>query len=228
MTDLFVQIDTETTGLNPHTTDLLLEIQVFASEPVYPYKRLDDGFHAIIKHDRETAYNTARPFVQEMHAKTGLWDKLENGTPLEEVDKQLRDYLQKHMDIHEGRVVGNSVRLDLNAIAKHLPRTYEWLSYRVIDITSIAKWAQLEFGILPYAKEIAHTALEDIDESMAELRHIRDSIAGSAPINMQEAIDAATDVLRRNSEEDPHDLATRYIAVGMSMLRLLEQGAQDD
>lgn len=172
----WVPADVETTGLDPRV-DLLLEIQAYIVEPFAPYEKVEpDGFHAIIQHDPETAFHQATPYVQEMHEKTGLWWKLRYGTPLAQVDAGLRAYLEEHLAPRQGFLVGNSVRLDQNFIEHHLPRSFEYLHYRAIDVTSIAMWARHEYGIGWMPKEAKHTAADDIEETLAELRWISERL----------------------------------------------------
>lgn len=185
MSEKYIATDVETTGLDPHSGDLLLEIAVYVVEPVYPYTAADpDGFHAVIKHDRANAYEQADEYVRQMHERTGLWDRLETGIPEKEVDHQLLEYLQRHIGQREGRITGNSVRLDMAFIDTYLPATAAWLHYRIADISSIAYWAHQEFGVPYYNKRQVHAARDDIEESLAELRHVREGIAaalGAAP-----------------------------------------------
>ncbi|QDP45563.1 exonuclease [Microbacterium phage FuzzBuster] len=177
----WVPADCETTGLVARD-HLLLEIQVFIVEPTAPYEKVEpDGFHAIIQHDPEEAYHRADEYVREMHEKTGLWWKLRYGTPLAQVDADLRAYLEEHLARRQGFLVGNSVRLDQNFIEHHLPLSHDWLHYRAIDVTSIAMWARHEHGIGWMPKEAKHTATDDIEETLAELRWIADRTQAAPP-----------------------------------------------
>lgn len=180
MTEKYVATDVETTGLYPHGGDLLLEIAVYVTESVYPYEVVEpEGFHAVIKHDRDRAWRRADDYVRQMHERTGLWDRLETGTPVGVVDRELLAYLQQHVDQRQGRVLGSSVRLDMAFIDKYLPETAAWLHYRIADVSAIAYWAHQEFGVPYYEKQRGHTARGDIEESLAELRHIRTAVAAS-------------------------------------------------
>lgn len=175
--EYLVATDAETTGLRDQEGHLLLEIAVYLASADAPFDLIEpDGFHAIIKHDRATAYAVADDFVREMHEKTGLWDKLEDGTPLEEVDEQLLAYLQKHIGKRQGRVFGNSIRLDMNFLDTYLPKSAAWLHYRFLDASGLAWFVNRQYGVPFFDKKRAHTAIGDINESIEELRYITRSL----------------------------------------------------
>lgn len=177
--EYLVATDVETTGLDPAKGDKLMEIAVYVLENKYPYNIVDEkGFHRTVKNDREEAWDMADDFVKNMHEKTGLWDKLEYGTPVDAVDLELLIYLKKFMNRREGRIMGNSIRLDMNFMDAYLPLTADWLHYRSLDISALSWFANQEFDVPFYEKDksAAHTADGDIKESIKELKHVRDSL----------------------------------------------------
>lgn len=176
----YVATDVETTGLNPADGHLLLEIFVYIVEDTYPYRPVEPkGFHRVIQHDPEVARRAANQYVQAMHEKTGLWNKLADGTPVEQVDEELLAYLQNFMKYREGRVLGNSIRLDMNFMEAYLPQSLAFLHYRSLDVSGLAWFAHQEFNVPYYEKDedTAHSAQVDIEASLQELRHIREYLA---------------------------------------------------
>jgi oligoribonuclease len=179
--EYLVPTDVETTGLSPDAGHLLLEVAVFIADADAPFDPIEpDGFHAIIQHDRDVAYAAADDYVRNMHEQTGLWDKLEGGTPQDEVDEQLLAYLQKHIGKREGRVFGNSVRLDMNFLDAHLPKSAAYLHYRFLDASGLAWFVHRNFGVPYFEKKKTHAAIDDINESIGELRHITRHLKGEA------------------------------------------------
>lgn len=181
MTEKLALTDVETTGLRPEDGHLLLEIAVLVASPVYPFAVLsEEPFHAVIKQSRALAYLKANDYVRNMHTRTGLWKKLEHGTPLAEVDMQLLDYLQQFADKPmELRVAGNSVRLDMNFLDAYLPLSAAFLNYRFLDISGLAFYAHSNHQVPYYEKKLVHTATADIIESLAELVHTHEGIVAS-------------------------------------------------
>lgn len=178
--EYFVPTDVETTGLTPWKGDLLLQINVRVVEPFTPYIEVAEPVEWVVKHDPAFAFNQANEYVQQMHENTGLWAQLAHGTPLEQVDEELRAYLEEHVAQHKGMIFGNSVRLDANFIDYYLPRTSEWLHYRLVDVSTLAIYARHEFDVPKFVKNGSHRPDEDIRESLAEAQFITDELARTA------------------------------------------------
>lgn len=171
-------IDVETTGLSAQN-DYLLEIACIVTDS--QLNVLDKkGYHAIVwYHEKavETMRAEAHPVVQDMHDKTGLWGKLNSGKHLNQIDAELFGYLRQFGRKGMMPVAGNTVRLDMNFIDEHLPKTAGHLGYQMRDVTTVAKLAQAWYPDLPeYEKFSDHTAMTDIKESIRELKHYRDEV----------------------------------------------------
>ncbi len=172
-------IDVETDSLDAETGHLL-EIACLVTDPELHI--LDErGFHAVIEYsDEEVAQmrRMAHPVVKEMHDKTGLWDLLRGAaaTPLRRVDEDLLAYLRRFGERGQVPVAGNSVRLDMNFIDKHLPGVSGHLDYHMRDVSTVAGLANDWYDLPPFVKHNDHTAMVDIRESIRELKHYRELI----------------------------------------------------
>jgi oligoribonuclease len=90
------------------------------------------------------------------------------------------EFLAAHID--EPRTVtlcGNSIGMDRRFLAVHLPEIEEFLHYRSIDVSTIKelarRWYPDELDGLS-KKASAHRAMDDIKESIAELRYWREHV----------------------------------------------------
>lgn len=177
--DRLLWVDVETTGLTPDTAALL---QVAAIITDTEGKQLVDPFMAVVQHFNSAELRaSAVPFVQEMHDATGLWDRLEGGMPMAEVDLRLQTYLSAHApNKRQARLAGNSVRLDLNFLEAFLPNTYGQLHYRSVDVSALA-YTLAEWGEVPgyYEKKKTHDALDDIRKSLEEFLFLKDNLSAS-------------------------------------------------
>jgi len=171
MSNVIVWADVETTGLRAHK-NYLLEIAVLVTD--LDLNILDDtGYHAVVNHHKGFVYNHANDYVRNMHTTSGLWDRLESGTPLWKIDEEVLTYIKQFAPTQRtARLAGNSVRLDANFFDEWLPRSAEHLHYRILDVSSIAFEAHIR-GIPLFPKAETHEAMTDIRESIEELRYLR-------------------------------------------------------
>ena len=119
--------------------------------------------------------------VREMHTKSGLLGQIEASTiTLEDAGAETMAFLREH--IPEERTVplcGNSIGTDRRFLAVHLNEIEEYLHYRSVDVSSIKelvkRWNPPLLKGAP-DKAQGHRALDDICESLDELRFYRDKV----------------------------------------------------
>lgn len=170
-------IDVETTGLDPHENSLL-EIACLVTDS--ELNILDEeGFQAPVYHSPrmlDMAQGECNDYVLQMHAKTGLWDRLASGTPLSQINEELAEYVSAFSAPRTSPVGGNSVRLDMNFMDRHLPLVSAHLDYHMVDVSTIATLNHLWNGGEWFEKASDHTAMTDIRECLRELRHYRKAV----------------------------------------------------
>lgn len=175
--EVIVWVDVETDRLEARGGSLLEVAAIITDTNLV---ELDpQGFHSVIHHSTEDVARMRReaaPIVDQMHETTGLWDRLpESKTSLSDVDTALLAYIKGFAPGHrQGRVGGNSVRLDLNFLDEHLPGVAGHLHYRFIDVTTVQTLGGWWNGIddRPIHAN-AHTAMADIRASLDQLRRLR-------------------------------------------------------
>ena len=119
--------------------------------------------------------------VIDMHTKSGLLEQIRSSTiTLEEAGAQTLAFLNEHIDA--ARTVplcGNSIGMDRRFLAKHLNEIEEFLHYRSVDVSTIKelarRWYPKALAEAP-RKEAGHRALDDITESIKELRFYRSAL----------------------------------------------------
>ena len=167
-------IDLETTGLDP-LVHSIVEIAVLVT---------DDGLATVtagpdlVIHQPDEALARMDDTVVKMHTASGLLDKIRSSTvTLEEAGAEVLGFLRSH--IAEPRTVplcGNSIGTDRRFLARHLPEIEDFLHYRSIDVSTVKelarRWQPEVFEGAP-AKAEGHRALDDIIESLEELRWYR-------------------------------------------------------
>ena len=167
-------IDTETSGLDERD-DVLLEIACIVTD-----SELNElgTFHEVAYYNEAGVAclkRWATPVVVEMHEKTGLWDRLTDGTPLHNIDSDLLSFLEQYGAVGTMPIAGNSVAFDARFMREYLPNAFGHLNYRMIDVSTLRLLKDRWFPETPkLEKHSDHTALEDIQESIRELKHYRE------------------------------------------------------
>ena len=111
----------------------------------------------------------------EHHGASGLTDAVAKSkiTTLD-AEKQVLAFIQQHVPAGQGILAGNSIHVDRQFIQQDMPRLAEYLHYRLVDVSTIKELAKRWYpSIIPPAKKTSHRAMEDILESIQELKFYR-------------------------------------------------------
>ena len=170
-------MDLEMTGLDPDR-HVIVEIATLLTDD--NLELVAEGPDLIV-HATELELAEMDNFVTNMHTRSGLLDQIKTSTvSLEEAGQQTMAFLREH--IPEARTVplcGNSIGTDRRFLAKQLPEVEEYLHYRSIDVSTLKelarRWYPAAFKSAPQ-KGGSHRALDDIRESLDELRHYRSAL----------------------------------------------------
>ena len=167
-------MDLEMTGLEPDQ-DTILEIATLITDD--NLELIAEGPDLIIHVDEEDLTGMEEVVVK-MHTKSGLLEAVRDSTvTLAEAGVQTLAFLQQH--IEKPRTVplcGNSIGTDRRFLAKHLTEIEEFLHYRSVDVSTVKELARRwNPEVLESApkKATGHRAMDDIRESLEELRHYR-------------------------------------------------------
>lgn len=166
-------IDVETTGLEVSEGHQLLQVAAILTDRHF---NEIDSFERVVFYGPVTTTllreQFANDYVRSMHDTTGLWDQLPSGTPVEQVDEELHEWLKSHQP-KEGFLYfgGNSQVLDREFMKAYTPRSIAHLSYRDLNMTSVEKFFNLIEDRPGFEKKKTHDAMDDIRESIASARY---------------------------------------------------------
>lgn len=181
MNEVLVWIDCEMTGLST-VNDALVEIAVLVTDS--ELNVLGEGVDIVIN-PPQAALDQMDDFVREMHTKSGLLDALDQGVTLAEAEAQVLEYVRKYSpEPRKSPLAGNSVGTDREFIARDMPQLQAHLHYRIVDVSSIKELARRWYPRAYFAspeKAGNHRALDDIIESIEELKYYREAIFKPAP-----------------------------------------------
>jgi oligoribonuclease len=93
-----------------------------------------------------------------------------------EAEQKTLDFLKQHLGPRESPLCGNSIWQDRRFIAKYMKNLDTFLHYRLIDVSTIKMlgkiWYPQDVEKTP-DKQTTHRALDDIKESIEELKAYR-------------------------------------------------------
>ncbi|MFA5982421.1 MAG: oligoribonuclease [Methylococcaceae bacterium] len=168
-----IWIDLEMTGLNPDS-DLIIEIATVVTDK--DLNILDQG-PVIAIHQADTAMAAMDDWNKKHHGQSGLIERVKNSAiDASEAERQTLAFLKAWVPERMSPMCGNSICQDRRFLYRYMPTLEAFFHYRNLDVSTfkelVARWApQLKDGL---KKKSAHMALDDVIESIDELRYYRE------------------------------------------------------
>lgn len=167
-----VWMDLEMTGLDPKTERILevatlvtdSDLNLIAEGPVLYVKQSEDLLEAMDE------WNTKH------HGNSGLLDMVrEKGISEREAELQTIEFLSRYVEVGKSPLCGNSIGQDRRFLVKYMPELEAFLHYRNLDVSTVKELAvrwrpDIASSIV---KRNTHRALDDIKESIDELKYYR-------------------------------------------------------
>jgi oligoribonuclease len=161
----FFWLDLEMTGLDPHRDRILEAAAVITDETFETMDSFETPVYqspAVLEHMGE--------WCQKHHGASGLLDRVPHGMTESELDRRLCSLAELHLTPKPVILCGNSIHQDRRFIENYLPGFASMLHYRMVDVSSFKVIFRDVLG-LRFEKHNTHRALDDIQESIAELRY---------------------------------------------------------
>ncbi|KIZ38051.1 MAG: oligoribonuclease [Pseudomonas sp. K35] len=168
-----IWIDLEMTGLDPDN-DVIIEmativtdsqLNVLAEGPVIAVHQSDETLA------RMDEWNTRQ------HGGSGLTQRVrESRISTAEAEQATLAFLEQWVPKGKSPICGNSICQDRRFLYRQMPKLEAYFHYRNLDVSTLkelaARWVpQIMEG---FKKSGTHLALDDIRDSIAELRHYRE------------------------------------------------------
>jgi oligoribonuclease len=170
-----IWIDLEMTGLSPER-DVIIEIATIVTDA--ELNILAEGpVFAIHQHDAVLAgmddWNTRQ------HGGSGLTQRVrESRITTRQAEQATLDFLAHWVPTGKSPMCGNSICQDRRFLAHQMPRLEAYFLYRNLDVSTLKELARRWYpaAAAGLTKNSSHLALDDIRDSIAELKYYRRTI----------------------------------------------------
>ncbi|XP_027775451.1 oligoribonuclease-like isoform X1 [Solanum pennellii] len=191
-----VWIDLEMTGLDIEV-DKILEIACVVTNG--NLTKSIEGPDLVI-HQAKLCLDNMGTWCQEHHAASGLTEKVLKSTVTEEEAEKLLlfqskfslqiikviEFVKRNIGTYTPLLAGNSVYVDFQFLKKYMPNLASLFSHVLVDVSSVMalclRWYPRDGKKAP-KKENKHRAMDDIKESIAELKYYKEHIFKASKSN---------------------------------------------
>ena len=169
--DNLIWIDLEMTGLDPDK-EKIIEIATLVTDS--NLNIIAEGPNLIISQSKEIL-DSMDEWNQNQHGSSGLIDEVIKSNITEQVAEiETLDFISKYVGEKISPMCGNTVSHDRRFLSKYMPELENYFHYRHIDVSSvkelIVRWMNQAQS---YQKNSNHRALDDIKDSINELKHYK-------------------------------------------------------
>lgn len=170
-----VWMDLEMTGLDPDENVIIematlltdSQLEVTAEGPVFAI------------HQPESELSKMDDWNVNQHGTSGLTARVRaSRIDTAAAEALTLAFLRQHLEPGMSPLCGNSICQDRRFLVRHMPSLHAFLHYRMIDVSTVKELARRWYpdALDGFSKQGAHLALEDIRDSIAELKHYREQI----------------------------------------------------
>ncbi len=169
-----VWIDLEMTGLDVDNCVIVQLAMIITDRELKPVAKPLD----IVIWQPDSVLESMEPFVRKMHESSGLLEKIrKSSVSAADAEKKTMKILTSNCGYRTAPLCGNSVGQDRLFLARYMPQLEGFLHYRNLDVSSVKLlgnwWYKCKYKKPETGK---HTAMHDIEQSIAELKHYRAEI----------------------------------------------------
>ncbi|MGH7739844.1 MAG: oligoribonuclease [bacterium] len=170
-----VWMDMEMTGLDPKTC-VILEIATLITDK--DLNLLAKG-PVLAVHQPNAVLEAMDDWNKEHHGKSGLVKRVQQSTVSQAQAEQMTlEFVSQHCEPKTSPLCGNTIYQDRRFLLEYMPKLESYLHYRLIDVSTIKELVKRWYGPESQSpnKKQTHQALEDILETIEELKFYREKV----------------------------------------------------
>jgi len=170
-----VWVDLEMTGLEPDV-HLIIEVAILVTDA--HLQVLEEG-PCLAIHQSDEVLSRMDDWCTRTHTASGLVQRIRDSrVTLEEAEAQAVEFITRWVPEGRSPLCGNSVSHDRRFLRRYMPKFEAYLHYRHVDVSTIKELVGRWYPphLRPPAKKGHHLALDDIRESVEELRWYRNHV----------------------------------------------------
>lgn len=180
--DVLIWLDMEMSGLDPEK-ERIIEIATIITDGQLAELALGPD---LVIHQPDALLAAMDDWNTKHHTASGLVERVKASTITEEeAEAQTLAFIDRFAGPKERPVLaGNSIHQDRRFIRRYMPRLDARLHYRMVDVSTIKELARRWFPQViakQPPKHDSHRALDDIRESIVELRFYREHVFAAPP-----------------------------------------------
>lgn len=168
-----IWIDMEMTGLEPKQ-DRIIEVATLITDG--DLNVLAEG-PVLAVHQSDEVLAGMDEWNQRTHGESGLVERVRKSKLNEaDVEAQTIAFLQRYAERGSSPMCGNSVHQDRRFMVKYMPSLADFFHYRNLDVSTVKELAKRWRPDVAssYKKQGTHQAMDDIRDSVNELKHYRE------------------------------------------------------
>ena len=169
-----VWLDLEMTGLDPDR-DRILEIATLVTDK--QLNILAEG-PVFAVHQSDAVLSAMGEWCTRQHGLSGLTQRVRDSAVSEaQGERQTLEFLKQYVPVNTSPMCGNSICQDRRFLYRYMPELEKFFHYRNLDVSTLKELAKRWAPAMPaFTKATTHLALQDIRDSVAELKHYREHL----------------------------------------------------
>lgn len=180
--DLLVWMDMEMTGLDP-AKERIIEMATIITDG--QLAEIATG-PSLVVHQGDDVLAAMDDWNKKHHGGSGLVERVKASTISDaDAEAQTLAFINAHCGAKERPVLaGNSIHQDRRFIRRYMPALDARLHYRMVDVSTVKELARRwypQVAARQPSKNETHRALDDIRESIDELRYYRNNVFAPIP-----------------------------------------------